>query len=68
MTPTQAVSHIIGTLWWLLPLVLLVGFFKTSYFKGLAGEALVSLSAEFLLDARVYRAIFEIQFCYLSAN
>jgi hypothetical protein len=57
MTPTPAATHIIGTLWWLLPLALIVGFFKMPYFKGLAGEVSVKLFARLFLDAHVYRAI-----------
>ncbi len=57
MTPALALTHIAVTLWWLLPVILLLGFFKTPYFKGLAGEAFVSVSGRLLLDPKVYRAI-----------
>jgi predicted RNA-binding Zn-ribbon protein involved in translation (DUF1610 family) len=57
MTPALIFGHLFSTLWWLIPVALVIGFFKTPFFKGMAGEALVSALARLLLDAKVYRAI-----------
>ncbi|AMD00991.1 NERD domain-containing protein [Halomonas chromatireducens] len=44
-------------LWWVLPLVVLLGIFKTRWFKGLFGEAFVKLIAKVRLPADEYRGI-----------
>ena len=43
--------------WIILPLVLIVGIFKSSWFKGILGEWLVSWVARRRLDKHVYRAV-----------
>lgn len=44
-------------LWWMLPVLLVIALFKTSWFKGLLGETLVKLSARLRLPAETYHAI-----------
>lgn len=41
-------------LYWLIPLLLFVGFLKSAWFKGWLGEALVKLSAKLWLPADTY--------------
>ncbi|WP_372972627.1 nuclease-related domain-containing protein [Marinobacter sp.] len=44
-------------LWFLVPLFLLVAVLKSARFKGWVGEAVVNLSARFLLDHKTYHLI-----------
>ena len=53
----QIFKPLIEQLWWILPLFILGALLKSSWFKGVMGEAMVRLSAKFLLDPSVYRAI-----------
>jgi len=48
---------VIYKFWWLFPVLILLSIFKTRWFKGLVGEMLVRLSANFFLDKKIYRAI-----------
>ena len=41
-------------LWWVIPIIFILGIFKTPWFKGLFGEALVKLSAKISLPASTY--------------
>ena len=44
-------------LWWVLPLVVLLGIFKSRWFKGIFGEAFVKLIARVRLPAEEYRGV-----------
>lgn len=44
-------------LWWIIPIVLVVAVFKSSWFKGWFGEAFVRVSARLRLPADVYHPI-----------
>lgn len=44
-------------LWWVIPILLVIGVFKTPWFKGLVGEALVKFSARLRLPAKTYHPI-----------
>ncbi|MGM0783758.1 MAG: NERD domain-containing protein [Pseudomonadota bacterium] len=44
-------------LWWVLPIIVLLGIFKSRWFKGLFGEAFVKLIAKLRLPAYEYRDI-----------
>ncbi|WP_163559660.1 NERD domain-containing protein [Halomonas sp. NO4] len=44
-------------LWWVLAIVVLLGIFKSRWFKGLFGEAFVKLIARFRLPADEYRGV-----------
>ena len=41
-------------LWWLLPIILVIGFLRSPWFKGATGEALVRLAARLRLPSEVY--------------
>ena len=41
-------------IWWLVPLLIIVIFLKTPWFKGLFGEWLVKVSAKYFLDKSIY--------------
>lgn len=43
--------------WWLIPLLIILGFIKSPWFKGFFGELVIRISAKFLLDGNEYRAI-----------
>lgn len=44
-------------LWWLIPIVLLIGVFKSAWFKGVLGESLVKFVARLRLPAETYHPI-----------
>jgi restriction system protein len=44
-------------LWWVIPLVLIVGIFKSRWFKGVIGEALVKFAAHLRLRSNTYHPI-----------
>ena len=44
-------------IWWLVPLLIIVIFLKTPWFKGLFGEWLVKVSAKYFLDKSIYHAV-----------
>ncbi len=44
-------------LWWIVPILLAIGFAKTPWFRGLIGEALVKFVARFRLPADTYHPI-----------
>ncbi len=44
-------------LWYLLPIILIVGFFKTPWGKGIVGEFLVNTTTNFKLDKNQYHLI-----------
>ena len=50
-------NQIVSVLWYLVPIAILVGVLKSPWFKGAAGEFLVNLSANFLLDKEKYHLI-----------
>lgn len=50
-------NQLVGLLWYLIPLAILIGILKSPWFKGVAGEFIVNLSAKLLLDKNEYRLI-----------
>ena len=54
MTISPIITSAFHTLWWLLPLLLLVAVLKTSWFKGWIGELLVKWSARLFLKKAEY--------------
>jgi len=57
MNSVPFVTQVVGALWFLLPLAVLAAFFKSPWFKGVAGEAVINLSAWLFLDHQEYRLI-----------
>ena len=53
----QAFSPLISAYWWLLPIFILVSFFKTPFGKGVIGEFQVNFIAKLRLDKEVYHLI-----------
>jgi restriction system protein len=51
------VNQIVGTLWYLLPIIILAALFKSSWFKGVMGEFIVNIAAKIMLDKKVYHLI-----------
>jgi len=43
-------SQLLSSFWWALPLFALAVLFKSAWFKGFFGEALVNLAARLFLD------------------
>ena len=56
MDYTQIINQILK-LWWLIPILFVIGIFKTPWFKGLLGEALVKFTARIRLPAETYHSI-----------
>ncbi len=51
------IHQVFGALWFLVPLAILAAILKSPWFKGVAGEAVINLSARLFLDSREYRLI-----------
>lgn len=51
------ITQIVGALWYLIPIAILAGIVKSPWFKGVAGEFIVNLSAKLLLDKEKYHLI-----------
>ena len=54
---TPIINQLMGTLWYLIPFVVLAVVFKSAWFKGVAGEFIVNLSAKLFLDKEKYHLI-----------
>lgn len=57
MDLTPIVNQIYKPLWYLVPLSVLIVLFRTAWFKGVAGEFIVNLSARLFLDKEKYHLI-----------
>jgi restriction system protein len=59
MALTSVVIHafiqLLGAFWWLIPILIVIGFLKLPSTKGAIGEFQVNLAAKFLLDKTVYK-------------
>jgi restriction system protein len=51
------INQIVSAFWYLIPIAILAGILKSSWFKGVVGEFIVNLSAKFLLDKEKYHLI-----------
>lgn len=51
------INQAVGTLWYFIPLAILVGLVKSPWFKGVVGEFVVNLSARLMLDKETYHLI-----------
>lgn len=54
---SPTINQIVGALWYLIPIAILAGVFKSPWFKGIVGEFIVNLSAKLLLDKEKYHLI-----------
>ena len=50
----ELILQIFGTLWYLLPLIILAGLFKSPWFKGLLGEFLINVMSQYRLPKESY--------------
>lgn len=50
----QMVSTFIIVFWWVIPIAIMIAFFKSPFMKGVLGEFQVNLAAHFFLDKRIY--------------
>ena len=57
MNLTQLIFQVISQVWWLLPILIIVGLLKTPFMKGVIGEFIVNLSAKLFLDKEQYHLI-----------
>jgi hypothetical protein len=57
MDLSPIITQIVGALWYLIPIAILAGIVKSPWFKGVAGEFIVNLSAKLLLDKEKYHLI-----------
>ena len=62
MDVTPIISQLYSTLWYLVPLALLVGISKSPWFKGILGEFQVNLLIRFLLPKDTYHLLKNITF------
>lgn len=54
---TPIINQVVGTLWYLIPIGILAALLKSAWFKGVAGEFIVNLSAKLFLDKERYHLI-----------
>lgn len=57
MDYTPIITQLLKTLWWLIPIMLLLGFLRSPWFKGAFGEALVRFMAWLCLPAKIYHPL-----------
>jgi restriction system protein len=50
-------NSVLSSLWWLVPIILVVGVLNSPWFKGATGEALVRLAARLRLPSETYHRI-----------
>ncbi len=50
-------SQLFSTLWWLLPVFVLIALFKSPWFKGFIGEVMVNMAAKLFLNKEDYHLI-----------
>lgn len=48
---------IFSSIWYIIPIILLIAFFKSPYFKGKMGEAMVNTTNNIKLDKSIYTAL-----------
>lgn len=54
---TPIINQVVGVLWYLIPFSILAVVLKLAWFKGIAGEFIVNLSAKLFLDKEKYHLI-----------
>lgn len=57
MVLAPLINQIVGTLWYLLPILILAALFKSPWFKGVMGEFIVNVAAKLMLDKNEYHLI-----------
>jgi len=57
MNLSPAILEIAKNFWWFIPVVIIIGIFKTARMKGLIGELLVRLLARLMLSKSIYHKI-----------
>lgn len=50
-------TEILKTLWWVIPIALIMAILRSPWFKGLVGESLVKLAAKLRLPASKYHRL-----------
>jgi restriction system protein len=50
----QAFTPLVTEYWWLIPTIIVIGFFRTPYIKGLIGELQINFAAKHFLDKAFY--------------
>jgi hypothetical protein len=51
------INEVLKAIWWLIPIVIVIGIFKSPWSKGYLGELLVRLLARFMLDKDTYNRV-----------
>lgn len=57
MDYSPIVNAVVGMLWWFIPMIFVIGFFQSRWFKGVLGEFLVKCAARLRLPASTYHRI-----------
>jgi predicted RNA-binding Zn-ribbon protein involved in translation (DUF1610 family) len=57
MDPFAIAIQMMGKLWFLIPLAIIAAVVKSAWFKGMAGEFIINLSAKLFLDKEQYHLI-----------
>jgi restriction system protein len=57
MNFSPIINQFVGALWYLIPIAILAAILKSPWFKGVAGEFIVNISAKLLLNKDDYHLI-----------
>ena len=57
MDISPVINQLLNTLWYLIPLVVVTGLFKSAWFKGVMGEFQVNLLLKLFLSTDIYHLI-----------
>ena len=57
MNFSPMVNQVVGALWYWIPIVILAAVLKSTWFKGVAGEFMVNISAKLMLNKDEYHLI-----------
>ncbi len=54
------IINVVFKLWWVIPILLFIGVFKSPWFKGILGETLVKFAAKLRLPAETYHPFYNV--------
>jgi len=56
------IMNLLVKMWWLLPLIIIAALIKSAWFKGIAGEFIINISAKLFLDKDKYHLFKNVTF------
>ncbi|MCI5207799.1 MAG: nuclease [Candidatus Electrothrix sp. ATG2] len=65
---SSIIYAVLKSLWWLIPIMLFLGFLRSPWFKGIFGESLVKVAAWLRLPDNIYHPIHNVTFPTLDGS